>query len=59
VLMVTWQERNGPPVEPPKSGGTGSALIEHAIPYATVKRDFTRNGLVCTIEVPLSSTAEH
>ena len=54
VLTVTWQERNGPPLQPPKSGGAGSALIEYAIPLATVKRDFTRNGLVCTIEVPLA-----
>jgi two-component system CheB/CheR fusion protein len=59
LLTVTWQERNGPPVQLPKSGGTGSALIEHAIPHATVKRDFASNGLVCTIEVPLPSTAAH
>jgi two-component system, chemotaxis family, CheB/CheR fusion protein len=53
ILTVTWREGHGPPVQRPKSGGLGSALIEGAIPGATVKRDFASDGLICTIEVSL------
>jgi two-component system, chemotaxis family, CheB/CheR fusion protein len=58
ILTVTWRERRGPPVQRPRSGGLGSALIEGAIPGATVKRDFAPEGLVCTIEVPLTRAGE-
>jgi two-component system, chemotaxis family, CheB/CheR fusion protein len=54
VLTVTWREKNGPPVQRPKSAGLGSPLIERAIPRATVTRELARDGLICTIEVPLT-----
>ena len=59
ILTVTWRETRGPPVQRPSFGGLGSALIEGAIPEATVKRDFAPDGLVCTIEVPLMLAAEN
>jgi two-component system, chemotaxis family, CheB/CheR fusion protein len=54
MLTLTWQERNGPAVAAPTTSGHGSALIERAIPGATVKREFRPDGLHCTIEVPLA-----
>jgi len=59
ILTVTWGEKHGPPVRRPKSGGLGSALIEGAISGAIVKRDFAPDGLVCTIEVPLTRAGEN
>ena len=53
VLTMTWREKNGPVVQAPKSKGLGSALIEQAIPQATVRREFAPDGLLCKIEVPL------
>lgn len=43
----------------PDDDGTGSALIEKAIPAATVKREFRPEGLICTIEVPLPEMTEN
>lgn len=59
ILTVAWREKHGPPVQRPSSGGLGSALIEGAISGATVKRDFAPDGLVCTIEVPLTRAGEN
>jgi two-component system, chemotaxis family, CheB/CheR fusion protein len=58
LLVLTWREKNGPPVEPPKSAKSGSRLIENAIPNAKVHRDFAASGLVCTIEVPVTNDTE-
>jgi two-component system, chemotaxis family, CheB/CheR fusion protein len=59
VLKVVWREQGGPPVQQPKTSGFGSALIENGISSATVKREFHRAGLICTIELPLSKPAEN
>jgi two-component system CheB/CheR fusion protein len=53
VLSVIWQEQGGAPVRPPASSGLGSTLIDHAIPGATIRREFQPEGFVCTIELPL------
>jgi two-component system, chemotaxis family, CheB/CheR fusion protein len=53
VLRVQWREENGPPAAP-GSAGFGTALIDHDIPNATVRREFGSEGLLCTIEVPLT-----
>jgi two-component system CheB/CheR fusion protein len=52
-LTVTWRERGGPKTTVPKTKGFGSELIERAIPNATVKREFGRDGVTCTIDVKL------
>jgi two-component system CheB/CheR fusion protein len=36
--------------------GFGTALIENGIPGATVNREFTPEGLICLIELPLRET---
>jgi two-component system, chemotaxis family, CheB/CheR fusion protein len=59
VLKVVWHEQGGPPVQQPVTSGFGSALIENGISSATVKREFKRNGLICSIELPLSEPAEN
>lgn len=53
VLAVVWREKDGPAAEPPAAAGFGTALIDHAIPGATVSREFRADGLLCTIEVAL------
>ena len=58
LIRVEWQETGGPPVQNPAGGGSGTALIESAIPGATVKREFRAAGLACTIELELPEAAE-
>src|SRR3954468_4064614 len=53
VLNVVWRERGGPKTAEPKTKGFGSELIERAIPNATVRREFTSGGVICTIDVQL------
>ncbi|APG89503.1 chemotaxis protein CheB [Sinorhizobium americanum] len=52
-LAVTWEERGGPPVEPPGEQGFGGVLIEKGLPGATVHREFRPDGVVCKIEIKL------
>ncbi|HTV35118.1 MAG TPA: HWE histidine kinase domain-containing protein [Xanthobacteraceae bacterium] len=53
ILKVVWQEQGGPPVKRRRSEGFGSVLIDRAISGSTVKREFHKTGLICTIELPL------
>ena len=56
-LQITWSESGGPPVKPPKRNGFGRLLIERVLASdleGDVRMDFARNGLKCTITVPLS-----
>ena len=53
VLKINWREQGGPPVQQGATGGFGSMLIESGLPNATVRREFDRAGLMCTIELPL------
>jgi len=47
-------ERGGPPItEAPRVAGSGTKLIERAIPNAKVRRDFRGEGLVCTVKMVL------
>ncbi|HXW72025.1 MAG TPA: chemotaxis protein CheB [Methylocella sp.] len=52
ALMLTWREEGGPRVTPPAQTGFGSALIDRAIPKATVRREYLPGGLVCTMVLP-------
>jgi len=53
VVTVVWKEAGGPAVKAPKGTGLGSTLIDRVIPNATVKREFAKEGLVCTIAFPV------
>ncbi len=56
-LHLQWTESGGPAVEPPTRRGFGSRLIDDGVPYelgGEVALEFPRNGVVCTIDVPLN-----
>jgi len=53
ILEFIWEEHGGPAVEEPAKHSFGSALIEDAIPNATVRREFQADGLVCAIQIPM------
>jgi two-component system, chemotaxis family, CheB/CheR fusion protein len=53
MLRFIWEEYGGPSAVEPGPPGFGSAMIENAIPNATVSREFRPDGLVCTIELPM------
>jgi two-component system CheB/CheR fusion protein len=53
VLHFAWKETGGPAVKQSPPVGFGSTLIESAIPGGEVKREFGKDGISCTIEVPL------
>ncbi len=56
-LTVVWKERNGPPPKRNVRAGFGSTLIDNGIPNATTRREFAKEGFVCTIVVPLARAA--
>ena len=53
VLVVTWKEEKGPPVPASAGHGLGTSLIDEGIPGSNVRREFSPEGLVCTIELTL------
>jgi two-component system CheB/CheR fusion protein len=58
-LRLRWAESNGPQVSgPPSKRGFGTTLIERSLGYefgAEVNRSFAASGVVCTIDLPLTS----
>lgn len=52
-LSLVWRESGGPTLGDVEKMGAGSALLNQAIPGATVKRTFEKTGLVCTVDVNL------
>jgi PAS domain S-box-containing protein len=55
VLAISWEERGGPPVQPPESRGFGSRLIERGLPQefgAAVSLLFAPAGVECRIRLP-------
>jgi PAS domain S-box-containing protein len=54
-LRLLWQEIDGPRVEPPKTTGFGSLLIERSFrnDLGRSHLDFDPQGLVCTLEISL------
>ena len=53
LLQVEWREVGGPHLNGEAQPGFGSFLIQHGLPGANVKREFSPDGLRCTIELPL------
>jgi len=59
-LHLQWSETGGPTVEPPTRRGFGSRLIGEGVPYeldGKVTLEFPRDGVICTIDVPLDENA--
>lgn len=56
-LRLTWTERGGPPVEPPRRRGFGFRLLERGLVHelgADVRLDYAPAGLACEIDTPLA-----
>ena len=55
ALAIEWREIGGPPVKPRRRRGFGSRLIDglSAETNGNVHLKFERDGVVCTIQVPL------
>ena len=54
-LRLSWQERHGPTVGPPRRKGFGSILIEHA--FECVRFRYAPRGLTCSFKEPLRRPA--
>ena len=55
-LVISWQESDGPPVNPPKRKGFGSQVLERGLAMeieANVSLYYPASGLQCTIDIPL------
>lgn len=54
-VTLSWEEADGPPVEPPQRKGFGSVLIRRAFEGAggTTRLEFRPQGLVFELELPL------
>ncbi|GAA3749153.1 chemotaxis protein CheB [Terriglobus aquaticus] len=59
ALELEWAETGGPPVQSPDKRGFGSMLIERSLGGVggTVQTRFEPGGLLCTIRLPLASSA--
>lgn len=56
-LKLIWREEGGPPVAPPRRRGFGSRLVERTLAQdldGEVRLEFRPEGLVCSIDAPLS-----
>ncbi|WP_237392568.1 PAS domain-containing protein [Aurantiacibacter rhizosphaerae] len=56
-LVVSWLERGGPPVSPPREDlGSGNAIIDRLVRHSdgTIQRDWNTDGLHVTITFPAS-----
>ena len=55
ALVLTWKERNGPPVTPPTRRGFGSVVIERSLRHELKGRgslSFEPDGVACVITIP-------
>jgi two-component system CheB/CheR fusion protein len=59
ALHLRWQEETTSPIKAPSRRGFGSELIEKLVPHelqGTGRLEFAENGMLCTIELPLSES---
>lgn len=55
-LVLRWQEKDGPSVEPPSRRGFGLQVIERGLAHeleGTVQLDYPPEGVSCTINIPV------
>jgi len=55
VLVLTWRESGGPPVNPPKHVGLGTDLIVRSLNYemgGKASIDYRPDGVVVTLRIP-------
>ncbi len=56
-LRLRWEERGGPPVEPPGRRGFGTRLIERSLAQdlgGEARIEFAPSGVICTIDTPVA-----
>ena len=54
---LSWRERGGPAVAPPRRSGFGTRLIERGLSAelrGTARIDYRLDGVVCTVDAPLA-----
>jgi len=59
-LILSWREKDGPPVTPPSRKGFGSWVLERGLAHeleGSVSLDYRPDGVVCTIDIPLPRNA--
>ena len=55
-LLLRWEEKGGPAVEPPSRKGFGSRLIERSLAQdldGEARIEYAPTGVTCTVEAPL------
>ncbi|HEY8696192.1 MAG TPA: chemotaxis protein CheB [Rhizomicrobium sp.] len=52
-LKFHWREKGGPGVKKPSTSGFGSKLIQQGLSGAEVRYEFRREGVECSIDIPL------
>ena len=58
MLIISWAEEGGPPVQPPSHHGFGSTLIERSVAHeleGVSRMEFHPAGLRCELKIPLAS----
>jgi PAS domain S-box-containing protein len=61
VFIMTWRERDGPPMQPPKRRGFGTTVIDSMAKVATdgeVQLDYAPSGLVWRLRCPAANALE-
>jgi PAS domain S-box-containing protein len=61
-LVLTWQESNGPVVEPPTHKGFGSQVLERGLAHeleGEVRLDYRPEGIIATIDIPAPEGSAH
>ena len=61
-LRLVWRERGGPEVDVPSHRGFGTILLADVLTHqhgARVTLDWQREGLVCTLTLPVAPTADN
>ncbi len=56
LLVLSWREKDGPPVAPPLRQGFGSRVIERGLTHelgGAVQLDYRPDGLICTMNIPV------
>lgn len=61
LLVLSWREKDGPPVARPSRKGFGSQVIERGLTHeleGTVQLDYRPDGLVCTMNIPVPGSPD-
>ncbi|WP_192248829.1 HWE histidine kinase domain-containing protein [Mesorhizobium caraganae] len=61
LLVLSWREKDGPPVAQPLRKGFGSRVIERGLTHeleGTVQLDYRPDGLICTMNIPVPGSRD-